>query len=112
VLVSTDVSARGIDVSGVSHVINFDVPLKYEDYVHRIGRTGRAHHPGEAITFVTPAEEYHIEKIEELIREKIQVQALPLSVSVEETQLEESQAQNRELDRQRRKEDPSFKCLS
>lgn len=109
VLVSTDVSARGIDVSGVSHVINFDVPLVYEDYVHRIGRTGRANQPGEAITFVVPPEEYHMENIEKLIRGKIPVQELPQGVSLEETLKDERQEQNRELDKQRRKRDPLFK---
>lgn len=109
VLVSTDVSARGIDVSGVSHVINFDVPLAYEDYVHRIGRTGRASHPGEAITFVTPAEEFHITQIEKLIREKVPLMKLPASVPLGETSKEEQQAQDREIDRQRRKADPTFR---
>jgi len=52
VLVATDVAARGIDVSDVSHVINFDIPATYEDYVHRIGRTGRGDKKGKAITFV------------------------------------------------------------
>ena len=52
VLVATDVAARGIDVSGVSHVINYDVPATYEDYVHRIGRTGRAGKGGKAFTFI------------------------------------------------------------
>ena len=58
VLVSTDVAARGIDVSMVSHVINFEVPLVYEDYVHRIGRTGRAENTGIAITFYHPRERH------------------------------------------------------
>lgn len=109
VLVSTDVSSRGIDVSNVSHVINFDVPLKYDDYVHRIGRTGRANHPGEAITFVTPAEEFHITNIEKIIREKIPIRKLPREVELAETSLTEQQEQNRELDRQKRLADPSFK---
>lgn len=109
VLVSTDVSARGIDVSGVSHVINFDVPLLYEDYVHRIGRTGRARQFGEAITFVTPPEEYHIEHIEKLIRGKIPVRPLPEGVAIEETFREERQEQDRKLDRQKQKADPTFK---
>ena len=52
VLVATDVAARGIDVSGVTHVINFDIPVTYDDYVHRIGRTGRAGERGKALTFV------------------------------------------------------------
>ena len=77
ILVATDVASRGIDVSDVSHVINFDVPFVTEDYVHRIGRTGRALQSGEAITFCTPAEEYYIRKIEKLIRQTIPVTDLP-----------------------------------
>jgi len=109
VLVSTDVAARGIDVTGVSHVINFDVPIVYEDYVHRIGRTGRASAEGKAITLVTPAEEYHIEKIEKLIREKIPVKQMPSSIVVEETSKEEKQITAREIDSQKRRDDPEFK---
>jgi ATP-dependent RNA helicase RhlE len=107
-LVSTDVSSRGIDVSEVSHVINVDVPLRYEDYIHRIGRTGRAYRLGEAITFVTPPEVYHMEQIESLIREKVPELALPPGVQVAEGSAEEKQAQARELDRQKRLADPSF----
>lgn len=109
VLVSTDVAARGIDVTGVSHVINFDVPILYEDYVHRIGRTGRAFAEGKAITFVTPAEEYHIGKIEKIIREKIAVRKLPADVPIEETPYGERQDMAREIDAQKRREDPEFK---
>jgi ATP-dependent RNA helicase RhlE len=109
VLVTTDVTARGIDVTKVSHVVNFDVPILYEDYVHRIGRTGRAFQDGKAITFATKAELYHIEKIEKLIREKIPMRSMPSSVAVEETPLEEAQEMAREIDRQKRKEDPEYK---
>jgi ATP-dependent RNA helicase RhlE len=109
ILVSTDVTARGIDVIKVSHVINFDVPILYEDYVHRIGRTGRAFQDGEAITFATPAEEYHVEKIEKLIREKIAVKKLPNEVEIEDTPYFEKQDMAREIDQQKRKEDPEFK---
>ncbi len=108
VLVSTDVTARGIDVERVSHVINFDVPILYEDYVHRIGRTGRAFRQGEAITLATPAEEYHVKKIEELIREKIPVKPLPSRVELEATTPEEKMQMDREMDRQKKKEDPTF----
>jgi ATP-dependent RNA helicase RhlE len=109
VLVSTDVTARGIDVVKVSHVINFDVPVLYVDYVHRIGRTGRAFQEGKAITFMNKAEVYHIEKIEELIREKIPVKDLPPEVHVEKTPFEEKQEMLKEIDNQKRREDPTFK---
>ena len=109
ILVSTDVAARGIDVNDVSHVINFDVPFVTEDYVHRIGRTGRALQSGEAITFCTPSEEYYIRKIEKLIRQSIPVFDIPADVFVEETPYEERQDQAREIDLQKRKEDPEFK---
>ena len=108
VLVATDVAARGIDVTMVSHVINFDVPLIYEDYVHRIGRTGRAQNAGEAITFMNPAEEYHIGKIEELIRKPIPRATLPPDLIIEKTPFEESQDMAREIDQQKRKENPNF----
>jgi ATP-dependent RNA helicase RhlE len=109
VLVATDVASRGIDVSEVSHVINFDVPIIIEDYVHRIGRTGRAYAKGDALTFFTPAEKYYIEKIQKLIRQEIPVVPLPTEVFVEETPYEERQAINRAIDDQKRKEDPDFK---
>ena len=108
ILVSTDVASRGIDVEKVSHVINFDVPSLYEDYVHRIGRTGRAFQEGKAITFATKAELYHIQRIEKLIREKIPVKNLPDEVKIEETSMEEAQAMAREIDRQKRREDPEY----
>jgi ATP-dependent RNA helicase RhlE len=109
VLVSTDVASRGIDVTNVSHVINFDVPIVYEDYVHRTGRTGRAFQSGVAITFCTDAEKYHIDKIEKIIREKITVKKMPSSIPVGETTYEEAQQMAREVDRQKRYEDPDFK---
>jgi Superfamily II DNA and RNA helicases len=96
-------------VAQVSHVINFDVPVLYEDYVHRIGRTGRAFQDGVAITFVTKAEVYHMEKIEKLIREAVPVKELPSEVVVEKTPFEEEQMMRREIDNQRKKEDPTFK---
>lgn len=109
ILVATDVSSRGLDVSMVSHVINFDVPVLYEDYVHRIGRTGRIFKEGSAWTFVNPAEEYHMAKIEDLIRKKITVHPLPEGVAVEKTPFEEQQLMAREVDHQKRKENPDFK---
>jgi len=109
VLVATDVASRGIDVTEVSHVINFDVPIIIEDYVHRIGRTGRAYAKGDALTFCSPGEKYYIQKIEKLIRQEIPVVPLPLEVFVEETPYEEKQAIARAIDDQKRKEDPDFK---
>src|SRR5699024_12691904 len=65
VLVATDVAARGLDISNVTHVYNFDIPQDPESYVHRIGRTGRAGRTGEAISFVTPREIPHLRLIEQ-----------------------------------------------
>jgi ATP-dependent RNA helicase RhlE len=109
VLVTTDVASRGIDIPKVSHVINFDVPLIYEDYVHRIGRTGRAEQVGESITFITLAEMYHWHKIEEIIQQKIDPQPLPAGVLIEETPFFEQQDMLRSVDEQRKREDPDFK---
>src|SRR5690606_14015573 len=108
ILVATDVAARGLDVSNVSHVFNFDVPIVIEDYVHRIGRTGRAFNPGDAITFCNPAEQYYVDKIEKLIRQGIPVYPIPNEVFVEKTDFQESQSIAREIDSQKRKENPHF----
>lgn len=109
ILVATDVAARGLDVSQVSHVINFDVPIVIEDYVHRIGRTGRAFNTGDAITFCNPSETYYISKIEKLIRQSIPVQEIPEEVVIEKTPFDERQAIAKEIDNQKKKEDPDFK---
>jgi len=108
-LVATDVAARGLDISNVSHVINFDVPIVIADYVHRIGRTGRAMNTGDAITFCNPAEAYYVRIIEKLIRQQIPVLDIPAEVFVEETGYQESQMMAREIDLQKRKENPEFK---
>jgi superfamily II DNA/RNA helicase len=76
-LVATDVAARGLDVTGISHVINFDLPLNAEDYVHRIGRTGRAGASGAAISFVSRAEAPRLERIERFIGQKLQQEVIP-----------------------------------
>lgn len=109
ILVTTDVSSRGIDVTEVSHVINFDVPVVYEDYVHRIGRTGRAEMTGVAITLVNKAEEYHLSKIENVIRQPIPEKKLPKEVEVTKTPFAEDQEMEREIDHQKRIENPDFK---
>ncbi|MGN6817696.1 MAG: DEAD/DEAH box helicase [Sphingomonas sp.] len=77
ILVATDIAARGIDVSGVSHVINFELPNVPEQYVHRIGRTARAGNDGIAISFVAEDERPYLRDIERLIRQKVPLKALP-----------------------------------
>jgi ATP-dependent RNA helicase RhlE len=77
VMVATDIAARGIDVEGISHVINFDVPVIAEDYIHRIGRTGRATATGDAITFVSRDEEKYLHQIERFIGRKFKLEKCP-----------------------------------
>jgi len=108
VLVATDVAARGTDVFQVSHVINFEVPVVADDYVHRIGRTGRAGHTGTAVTLVAPNEEWYLAKIEGLIRQSIPEEKFPKAVEVHETPPWEAKDMAREVDKQRRKDDPTY----
>ena len=82
VLVATDVAARGLDITGVSHVYNFDVPQDAEGYVHRIGRTGRAGRSGEAISLVTSREQDHFRYIQRATGAKITRAPLPSPVDV------------------------------
>ena len=76
-LVATNIASRGLDVEGISHVVNYDVPEHPEDYIHRIGRTARADANGDAITFVTPDDEPLIGRIEYLLGRKIDRRTLP-----------------------------------
>lgn len=80
ILVATDVAARGLDISGVTHVYNYDIPSDPDSYVHRIGRTGRAGHHGVSLTFVTPNEMDYLHEIEKLTK----VRMLPLKPPTEE----------------------------
>src|SRR5512135_147173 len=77
VLVATDVAARGIDVPGISHVINFDVPRQAEDYVHRIGRTGRAGRPGVAVTLLGHGERHLVRSIERYTGSALRIAVIP-----------------------------------
>jgi superfamily II DNA/RNA helicase len=76
-LVATDVAARGLDVTSISHVINFDLPRLAEDYIHRIGRTGRAGSGGTAISFASPDEYLHLERIERYTGESVPRHVIP-----------------------------------
>lgn len=77
ILVATDVAARGLDISGITHVYNFDIPQDPEGYVHRIGRTGRAGKTGLAVTLVTPRELNHLRLIEQITKKKIVRKPVP-----------------------------------
>lgn len=83
-LVATDVASRGLDIDDITHVINYDIPLNAESYVHRIGRTARAGKEGVALTLVTPREFRFLESIEEYINEKIPKAELPTEVQAKE----------------------------
>lgn len=109
VLVTTDVSARGLDIYMVSHVINFDIPRAYEEYVHRIGRTGRAEKSGIAISFANEAEEIHVEEIEKVISEKISRRELPGQIEIPKTDKEEEKQIAMEIDFIKRAKNPEFK---
>ena len=82
ILIATDIVARGLDIRDVSHVINFDTPPTPEEYIHRIGRTGRAKQDGISITFSNPAEELYIEAVEKLMNKRLEHQAIPSEVKI------------------------------
>ncbi len=77
ILVATDIASRGIDVLSISHVINYDMPETTEDYIHRIGRTGRVDNSGDAMTFVTPADEDRVQELEKLLESPLERLILP-----------------------------------
>ncbi len=82
ILIATDIIARGLDILNVSHVINFDTPSIPENYIHRIGRTGRADKQGEAITFINEVEVPYQEQIEELMNQPIPIAEIPEDVKI------------------------------
>ena len=82
-LIASDVAARGLDIPNVSHIFNFDVPIHSEDYVHRIGRTGRAGRWGKSFTLALPSDEKYLAKIEELVKQTIPVAPSPLGADEE-----------------------------
>jgi ATP-dependent RNA helicase DeaD len=87
IVVATDVAARGLDVDRISHVVNYDLPIDTESYVHRIGRTGRAGRSGEAISFVTPRERRLLTSIERATRRPLEQMQLPTAEDVNATRL-------------------------
>ena len=88
VLIATDLIARGIDVTDVSHVFNFDIPDNPENYIHRIGRTGRQDKEGHAITFLTERDMELFGKIEEFMQKKVAIQNFPEEAELSELVLE------------------------
>lgn len=105
ILITTNVSSRGIDVAEVSHVINFEMPHVFEDYVHRIGRTGRAYKVGKAISFAHKAEQLYMESYKTDIKQV----DLPAEVKQVDVNREELISIEREIDRIKRKDDPNYK---
>ena len=91
-LIATDVAARGLDIESVSHVVNYDVPSSPDAYVHRIGRTGRAGRAGVAITLVEPREHRYLRNIEQLTKQKIDIEKVPTIVDLRTRRLELTRA--------------------
>ena len=106
ILVATDIAARGIDVSGVSHVINFELPNVPEQYVHRIGRTARAGKDGIAISFVADDERPYLRDIEKLIRQKVPLKALPENFLAEAAKIVSTRSKQSVTAQQERDERP------
>ena len=100
ILVCSDVAARGLDISTVSHVFNFDIPTHAEDYVHRIGRTGRAGRSGRAFTFVMPEDRKYLEQIEKLIGKPIPLlgEAVEAPAKTDDAKVEDAKPDNAKAD--------------
>jgi len=108
VLVATDIAARGIDVEGISHVVNYDVPMQAEDYVHRIGRTGRAQAVGEAYTLVTPADERMVNRIEFVLKQKLERRKVEgIDYRTPAAKIPDAEAIRRYVEANRRKPQPA-----
>jgi ATP-dependent RNA helicase RhlE len=110
VLIATDIIARGLDIAEVSHVINFDTPDEAENYIHRIGRTGRADKEGISITFITPKEEPFKVAIETLMNTKIPLQATPPELEIVDKLTQDEMPKNLVMniqDKFERKEKPT-----
>jgi ATP-dependent RNA helicase RhlE len=90
VLVATDVAARGIHVDGVAHVVNFDLPQGPEDFIHRVGRTGRAGNRGVASTFAAPGERGNVRVIERVLKTRLQRREVPNELPQDQPELKEA----------------------
>lgn len=97
ILVATDVAARGLDISGVTHVYNYDIPQDPDSYVHRIGRTGRAGQNGISVTFVTPNEIGYMRTIEQLTKKKMSPLRPPTDAQAFRGQLKQAEAEIEDL---------------
>ncbi|EPR15921.1 DEAD/DEAH box helicase [Sphingobium indicum IP26] len=105
ILVASDVAARGLDIKGVSHVFNFDAPWHPDDYVHRIGRTGRAGAKGVAYTFVTADDAEAIDNIQKLIKQKIETIDAPAAAAPAEREKQEPRRPDKERKSDKRRDD-------
>lgn len=105
ILIATDVMARGLDIDNISHVINFDTPDFPENYMHRIGRTGRAERKGEALVFSTEKEQEAIENIQQLMQMTIPVIELPEAVEISKELIQEERPQIKERNNPKKRRD-------
>jgi len=96
-------------VDEVSHVINFDVPVKIEDYTHRIGRTGRVYKVGKAISFIDEAEAYTFERIEKLIQQEVEMEPMPDWMNIAEFLPGERTEIGKAVDSEKRIINPDYK---